>query len=108
MAKYYHQIGESGKAYLDNELRTDKPQCKDIPTLPILQFLKNLNGKWGTCFPNWTNSVQEAMPKGAPEKLVQAKMRNLILKGYVDGCYCGCRGDYELTDKGLKYLEQNQ
>ena len=30
-----------------------------------------------------------------PEGVVLAKARKLILRGLVDGCACGCRGDFE-------------
>jgi hypothetical protein len=79
-------------------------QCKDIPDEPILQFLANRKGHW--C--NWTFGdawdVHQAMPEGTPNKLVLAKMRMLIRRGLVDGCDCGCRGDFEITDKGLQHL----
>lgn len=90
-------------------------QCKDIPIEPILWFLENLpyhpgsnlkmSGTWfwdETCKPE--NSVARAMPEGTPEKLVLAKMRNLIRRGFVSGCDCGCRGNFEITQKGLSYL----
>lgn len=38
------------------------------------------------------------------DKLVRGKMRRLISRGLVDGCCCGCRGDFTLTDKGREYL----
>ncbi|WP_431895836.1 hypothetical protein [Micromonospora haikouensis] len=31
---------------------------------------------------------------GLPELLVRAKARKLIRRGLLDGCYCGCRGDF--------------
>jgi hypothetical protein len=90
-------------------------QCKDIPTLPILAFLKRHEGRW--C--NWSGleeaqttemwdwyarSVRNAMPNHVPDKLILAKMRMLISKGLVDGCACGCRGDFELTERGKQVL----
>lgn len=45
------------------------------------------------------------MPSDIPDKLALAKMRMLIRKGLVDGCGCGCRGDFELTGKGYAALE---
>jgi hypothetical protein len=81
-------------------------QCKDIPDIPILQFLNKLT-RWGTWFPNFDNSVQQGMPIGVCEKLVKAKMKSLIKRGLVDGCTCGCRGDYEITPKGKLQLEMN-
>ena len=94
-------------------------QCKDIPTRPILQFLDEL-GQWGTWFwveagdyadrPEYeskpANSVRRAMPK-VPDKLCRAKMASLMRRGLIDGCPCGCRGDYELTLKGRKFLHDN-
>jgi hypothetical protein len=92
-------------------------QVKDIPTLPILKFvdaktrphlpcLKYCDGKGLWC--NWyfdnAHSVTHAMPPNLPDKLVLAKMRNLIKRGLLDGCPCGCRGDYVMTDKGRQYL----
>ena len=81
-------------------------QCKDIPTIPILEFVKKHGGIG--CNWNWPGErcVRNAMPDGwnLPDRLVIIKMRNLILKGYLDGCGCGCRGDYEITDKGEELL----
>jgi len=31
-------------------------------------------------------------------------MKKLIKKGLVEGCGCGCRGDYELSEKGADQL----
>lgn len=83
-------------------------QCKDIPDAPVLQFLADLNGRWATWY--WSddlkpdNSVVAAMPDGTPEKLALAKMRVLMKRGLVDGCNCGCRGDFVLTAKGAERL----
>lgn len=100
-------------------------QVKDIPTEPILEFLGYINsphqkcdgedyaeltcarGIWGNWyFENSPHSVKLAMPENLPDKLVVAKMRNLIKKGLIDGCGCGCRGDYVLADKGKQVLVQ--
>jgi len=74
-------------------------QCKDIPDKPVLQYLLRYKGQW--C--NWywdERNVSEAMPPGTPPKLVLAKMRMLIKRGLATGCGCGCRGDFEITEKG--------
>ena len=85
-------------------------QAKDVPELPILQFLRDMPEWAANRFsktlggePN-TNSILHAMPEGVPEKVVLAKMDSLIRRGLVDGCACGCRGDFRLTEKGVAYL----
>lgn len=100
--------------------RPPKPkrmQCKHIPTLPVLRFLAKLEasgrlgGTWfgisndrrGELF---DNSVQHGMPPIVVDKLALAKMRSLKRKGLVDGCTCGCRGDFTLTDKGRALLKK--
>lgn len=88
-------------------MKRDRLQCKDIPTEPILRFV----GEHGGIGCNWFDtdygnprSVRHAMPSGLPDSLVLAKMRQLISKRLVSGCDCGCRGDYELTDRGREFL----
>lgn len=33
-----------------------------------------------------------------PEKVVLAKARRLVKRGLIDGCCCGCRGDFRIND----------
>ncbi len=96
-------------------------RCKDIPDRPILTFLArpvirdsigvnwlDLNGEIGDGI-DWKEitgrSVRHAFPPDVPGKLVLAKMRQLIHRGVVDGCPCGCHGDFTITSKGLAELE---
>jgi hypothetical protein len=83
-------------------------QTKDIPELPILEFLKDHGGigchHWEPQPTDTRGTVRQAMPVGLPGKLILAKMRMLIRRGLVGGCGCGCRGDFELTAKGREYL----
>jgi hypothetical protein len=83
---------------------TNIVQCKDIPDELILQFL--LKAKGNLC--SWY-SVRNALPacSYAPKKLILAKMSQLIKKGLINGCPCGCRGDFEITPKGEEYLSIN-
>lgn len=78
-------------------------QCKDIPDEPILKFLAGpYEGwsapGWATLFEGYPNSVQQAMPANVPPKLARAKMGQMIRKGLIDGCACGCRGDFRLPE----------
>lgn len=80
-------------------------KCKDIPDEPVLRFLAKRPGEWHNwCFGN-DKDVHQAMPEGTPEKLVLAKMRTLIRRKLVKGCDCGCRGDFEISDQGLAFLQ---
>ncbi len=76
-------------------------QCKDLSTEKILTFLAQNRGTWCTWQANsaYMPSIGDLFPE-ADDKLVIAKMDQLIRKGYARGCTCGCRGDLEITDKG--------
>lgn len=75
--------------------------CKEVPTLPVLEFLAERPGEWHNWYFGNEKDVRRAMPQDTPEKVVLAKMRRLIAKGLVKGCPCGCRGDFEITDMGM-------
>ncbi|NHZ94634.1 hypothetical protein [Massilia sp. CCM 8734] len=82
-------------------------QCKDIPGVPVLLFLAALRERNGTWFNlDCDNTVVKAMPPGTPRKLVLSKMNMLLRRGLIDGCTCGCRGDFELTSAGAAHLAQ--
>lgn len=59
----------------------------------------------------WSNrsDVQrelEALAKREyPEKVVIAKFRSLVRRKMTEGCDCGCRGDWQLTQKGADARE---
>lgn len=86
-------------------------QCKDIPDRPILEFLfkRMLEEKMWCCwFDGYENSIGQAMPENTPDKVKIHKMAILIKRGLVDGCPCGCRGDYEISDKGIEWLGEKK
>lgn len=103
---------------MDNSNKTDmgwlaemmkKVQCKDLSTIIILKFLAKYQGRWSTWGEGYVMpTVQDAMPKGTPEKLQLAKMRSLHKRELVGGCPCGCRGDWEITDKGLELIGEQR
>ena len=78
-------------------------QCKDIPDVPVLEFLAKSIGIWHNWSEGDERDVGQAMPAETPRKLVHAKMRSLMRRGLVDGCGCGRRGDFEITPLGLKH-----
>lgn len=98
-------------------MKKGRIQVKDIPTLPILQQLARRNGRWHTVW-NCSNECpadtccdcERTMPSlchvmpGLDYRLRTAKMASLKRLGLVDGCECGCRGDWHILDKGLAEL----
>ena len=83
-------------------------QAKHIPERPILEWLKHRadNGLlWGTWSRGYENSVP--VPADVPDKVIVAKMSQMIRKGLVNGCGCGCLGDYVITDDGREWLAKN-
>lgn len=90
-------------------------QCKDIPELPILHFLaheckfEDGTTRWATFWDDdegmpYSNSLSRALPDGVPVKLARAKIAQMVKKGLVSACTCGCCGDIEITDKGREVL----
>ncbi len=88
-------------------------QCKDIPEEPILRYLAGeVDGYEGWPVMGLASrnrgddgcpdagSILNAMPAGIPINLAMAKAYMMIRKGVIDGCTCGCRGDFEITEKG--------
>lgn len=78
-----------------------KMQCKDISDevfLGLVARLQSRNGRWVM-----RHEIEELTEW--PWKIIIAKARKLILRGLLDGCYCGCRGDFEITIKGRKLIK---
>lgn len=50
----------------------------------------------------WVFTWDLAESFGVPVKVIRAKMRRLIKRGFVDGCGCGCRGDFYVTTLGAQ------
>ena len=84
-------------------------KCSDICTVKILEYLNERQGQWtqlwyGNLKSDGAADVYYSMPEKTPRKLALAKMKNLHKRGLVGGCVCGCRGDFEITDKGLDLI----
>lgn len=61
---------------------------------------------WSTWFSGFENSVADVLP-GVSELRVRALMKVLDRLGLVGGCHCGCRADYEITEKGREWLKKS-
>lgn len=87
--------------------KQSKYQCKDIPELPILEFLFKNKGNFVGYDTVDLLDIKESMPKNLPtHKLILAKMDKLIKKGLVFGCACGCSGDFKISNLGESVLNK--
>jgi hypothetical protein len=88
-------------------------QAKHVPELAILQAMaRHADGKWWTHWPYnmddpgdpW--SLLTAVPELAafPDRVLRAKLGTLVRRGLLDGCDCGCRGDWVILPKGREAL----
>lgn len=47
----------------------------------------------------WANRWEIGAALGnPPEKIVLAKLRKMVKSGVINGCACGCRGDFTVPD----------
>jgi hypothetical protein len=76
-------------------------QCKDIEDRPLLEFIAVEEYEKGYGVNEWDF---EPPYSDLPKKLLRAKMGQLLKRDLIDGCNCGCRGDYTMQDKGWQYL----
>ena len=53
--------------------------------------------------PEWCGQPEATQDELAvfPEKVVRAKAKRLIKRGLIDGCACGCRGDFEIMSEHI-------
>lgn len=87
--------------------KSKRIQCKDVSTLAILEFVKGLTQKGASA--TWydiedDNTVRRVIPMVVPNCVLRKKLDNLARKGLLDGCGCGCRGDFRITPKGVARL----
>lgn len=79
----------------------------------VLKLLAQFQGKWAfmqnDAGLSWQNSIYTfdtpyRFEGLAHPKILRAKFKSLIKRGLCGGCACGCRGDFEITDKGLALI----
>jgi hypothetical protein len=91
-------------------------KTSDIPDEPILKLLAEHQGYWTfwgddnrLSWPSESMIYTISFPiENVPRKLIHSKWKSLIRRGLIGGCDCGCRGDFEITDKGLESLGQKR
>ena len=85
-------------------------QAKDIGDKEFLQVViaaighRHQHTGWdcGGIVTIW--DLEAVMPDTWPYKVMVAKAKSLINRGLLDGCGCGCRGDFEITEAGDSLL----
>ncbi len=73
----------------------NRPQAKWISDDEILAALEASARPWGA---SMSCDVYDEFPQ-YPYKVVLAKLRSAYKRGLVDGCPCGCRGDWRVVRK---------
>ncbi|MGW7630554.1 hypothetical protein ACWGKO_16690 [Streptomyces griseoincarnatus] len=72
-------------------------QCKDIPDALFLEAVRESARTPSGWAMRWdVHTALEAVMGPVPEKVVLAKAKKLIRAKKMDGCACGCRGDFQL------------
>lgn len=76
-------------------------QCKDIPTPLFLDCVNQAvtDSGWTTATHRHVLAVLEPRVGPVPWNLFLAKARNLIAQGRLDGCACGCAGDFRVLER---------
>ena len=71
-----------------------------LDAIAALRYTPWSNGDT-TMMPRWvlTDELCRAMPD-VPHKVLHAKLSKMLRRGYVIGCDCGCRGDWEIAERG--------
>lgn len=74
-------------------------QAKDITDDAFIAAVQEVSRRTAAAWGHkdaWANRFDVAEELGMPEKVVLAKARAIIKKGRMEGCTCGCRGDFDL------------
>jgi hypothetical protein len=79
----------------------DRMQAKDITDQDMLRAI--LHDSRTNDLPAAWYRIARDHPEW-PEKVILAKCRQLLKRGLITGCVCGCRGDFLLTDKGSQIV----
>lgn len=84
-------------------------QAKDIDTVAVLRRIRAVQTSIGSnvlSINGWNReNDMEHQEWLWPEKVLRAKLSRMTRNGLIDGCNCGCRGDFTITAKGAQLLE---
>jgi hypothetical protein len=91
-------------------------QAKNIPDKLLLEMFARHQGQWAFWWNDgrfsWGHGDEKVfetpLSSEVPYKVVHAKLKSLNKRKLIGGCACGCRGDFEITDKGLELIGQKR
>lgn len=83
-------------------MKNGRMQSKDLDDRAVLAKVREMAGP----DEKWVMSWLLAEAFGVDLKLMLAKCQALIDRELLDGCTCGCRGDFEMTTAGVEFLAQ--
>jgi hypothetical protein len=81
-------------------------QAKHLDEQEILRALQ----KQSQPMTHWASGTDRSLPAAipalrvVPEKVLRAKLGAMERRGLIDGCACGCRGDWVITPLGAEQL----
>ena len=70
-------------------------KAADIQDSEILALVERRREN-GTPFTSF--DIKDALADRFPSKVIQAKLAQMVNKGRLIGCACGCRGDFRVPD----------
>lgn len=81
-------------------------QAKDVEETPILRYVASPRFRETSGLQLWATrwDIAMAVVPNVNEKVLLAKLRAMVKKGLLNGCACGCRGDFTITEKGRQAL----
>jgi hypothetical protein len=97
---FRHPLFDKDKVY-------ERWKASDLDDRGLLMIIEGLC----ICYDSWSSTDEiYRIFSGPPDymtdmpfKVIHAKLRRLLIKGFITGCDCGCRGDWELTSAGRAF-----
>jgi hypothetical protein len=90
---------------------SSKVQAKDIPDDALVDLVKALQGAPIAYIHGGGREVEMSkIPRAmftdicnlwstVPPKVIQTKLKKLVERGLIDGCACGCRGEFTVIEQ---------
>lgn len=99
--------------WTDQKKRLELDPLRPASTISDLEFvqaidkLQRKNQRKNGCGDGWVHLMDLAKELNINPNRVRSKFRRAAKRKLVDGCNCGCRGDFYLLVEGVKLLKEN-